>query len=112
MAATPRALAELFALAKAVETAPNKGARAVARGQLLAAGKLMGFLQQDPFRWFEGQVDDATRTAIEALIAERAVARANKDWPEADRIREALTALNVEVLDAAGGQATWRLRGE
>ena len=72
----------------------------------------MGFLQQDPFRWFEGQVDDATRTAIEALIAERAVARANKDWPEADRIREALTALNVEVLDAAGGQATWRLRGD
>ena len=110
--ATPRALAELFALAKAVETAPNKGARAVARGQLLAAGKLMGFLQQDPFRWFEGQVDDATRAAIEALIAERAAARANKDWPEADRIREALTALNVEVLDAAGGQATWRLRGD
>ena len=110
--ATPRALAELFALAKAVETAPNKGARAAARGQLLAAGKLMGFLQQDPFRWFEGQVDDATRTAIESLIAERAVARANKDWPEADRIREALTALNVEVLDAAGGQATWRLRGD
>jgi cysteinyl-tRNA synthetase len=110
--ATPRALAELFALAKAVETAPNKGARAVARGQLLAAGKLMGFLQQDPSRWFEGQVDDATRAAIEALIAERAVARANKDWPEADRIREALTALNVEVLDATGGQATWRLRGE
>jgi len=110
--ATPRALAELFALAKAVETAPNKGARAVARGQLLAAGRLMGFLQQDPFRWFEGQVDDATRAAIEALITERAAARANKDWPEADRIREALTALNVEVLDAAGGQATWRLRGD
>ena len=40
------------------------------------------------------------------------MARANKDWPEADRIREALTALNVEVLDAAGGQATWRLRGD
>jgi cysteinyl-tRNA synthetase len=110
--ATPRALAELFALAKTVETATNKGARAAARAQLLAAGKLMGFLQQDPFRWFEGQVDDATRAAIEALIAERAVARANKDWPEADRIREALTALNVEVLDGAGGKATWRLRGE
>jgi len=108
--ATPRALAELFALAKAVETAPNKGARNVARGQLLAAGKLMGFLQMDPFRWFEGQVDAETRARIDGLIADRAAARANKDWPEADRIREALTALGVEVLDAAGGKVTWRLR--
>ena len=108
--ATPRALAELFALAKQVETAPNKGARNVARGQLLAAGKLMGFLQQDPFRWFEGQVDDETRQTIEALIEARAEARANKDWAAADIIRGELTALGVEVLDAAGGKVTWRLR--
>ena len=106
--ATPRALAELFALAKLVETAPNKGARNVARGQLIAAGKLMGLLQMDPFRWFEGQVDDETRARIDGLIAARSDARANKDWPEADRIRGELTGMGVEVLDAATG-VTWRI---
>ena len=106
--ATPRALAELFALAKLVETAPNKGARNVARAQLIAAGKIMGFLEMDPFRWFEGQVDDETRVRIDALISARAEARTNKDWPEADRIRGELTAMGVEVLDGPTG-VTWRI---
>jgi len=36
-------------------------------------------------------------------------ARAAKDWPEADRIRDRLTALNVVVMDGPTG-ATWRLK--
>jgi cysteinyl-tRNA synthetase len=42
-------------------------------------------------------------------MAERAAARAAKNWPEADRIRDALAALNVEVMDGPSG-ATWRVR--
>ena len=108
--ATPRALAELFALAKEVETAPSKGARAAAKARLLAAGQLLGFLQADPYAWFEGQADETLRAQIDALIAGRATARAAKDWVEADRIRGELTALGVEVLDGPGGTATWRLK--
>jgi cysteinyl-tRNA synthetase len=36
-------------------------------------------------------------------------ARTDKNWPEADRIRDRLTALNVVVMDGPTG-ATWRMK--
>ncbi|MFC3078817.1 cysteine--tRNA ligase [Phenylobacterium terrae] len=105
---TPQAFAELFALASELETGdPDRRARA--KGQLLAAGALAGFLQADPEAWFQGGADPALKARVEALIAARAAARAAKDWPEADRIRDELAALNVEVMDGPAG-ATWRVR--
>lgn len=44
---------------------------------------------------------------VEALIAERAEARTNRDFARADAIRDELFALNVEVLDGPQG-TTWR----
>ena len=108
--ATPRALAELFALAKEVETAPSKGARNAARGRLLAAGRLLGFLQEEPDSWFSGDADADLREKVEALLEARAEARAAKDWPAADQIRAELTALGVDVLDGPQG-VTWRMKG-
>jgi cysteinyl-tRNA synthetase len=108
--ATPRAMAELFALAKTVETAESKGARNAARDQLIAAGRLMGFLQEDPDAWFGRGADGDFKDKVEALIKARAEARAAKNWPEADRIRDEISALGVEVLDGPTG-ATWRMKG-
>ena len=54
------------------------------------------------------QINDLA-AEVEALIEQRATARAAKDWPEADRIRARLTELNVEVMDGPEG-ARWRLR--
>jgi cysteinyl-tRNA synthetase len=105
---TPRANAELFALARRLETgSPLERARA--KGELLAGGALLGFLQADPEAWFHGGVDPLLAERIDALIAERVGARAARDWTRADAIRAELTALNVEVMDNATG-ATWRLR--
>jgi cysteinyl-tRNA synthetase len=103
---TPAAMAELFGLATALETATGPG-RPVAKGRLLASARLMGFLFGDPESWFQG--DDAFRSQVDSLVASRAEARANRDWPAADRIRDELAALNVEVMDNASG-ATWRLK--
>ena len=108
--ATPRAMAELFALAKAAETATSGAARRAAGRALVAAGRLMGGLYLDPVVWFEGRVDADTKLRIEGLLSERSAARVNKDWARADEIRAELTAMGVEVLDAAGGAATWRLK--
>jgi cysteinyl-tRNA synthetase len=113
---TPGAMSLLFSLASDVRAELQKGGKAnpqaVADG--LAALKdcagLIGFLQQDPGAWFTGGVDDALKARIEALIGERAAARAAKDWPASDRIRAELTDLGVEVLDGKDG-ATWRFRG-
>jgi cysteinyl-tRNA synthetase len=109
---TPEAMAELFALGDAVRQAliakDREGAKA-ARATLRASGALLGFLGASPDAWFQG--DDADlKTKVEGLLEERKAARAAKDWPAADRIRDALTALNVEVMDGPAG-ATWRFKG-
>ena len=105
---TPRAAAELFAMAKTLETVAGPG-RPTAKGALLAAAGLLGFLQEDPERWFEAGVDDAFRAQVEALLAERTAAREARDWSAADRIRDELAELKVEVMDGPDGP-TWRVK--
>jgi cysteinyl-tRNA synthetase len=105
---TPRATAELFALAKVLETSEDEAERRAAKAGLLAGGRLLGLLGEGPDAWFEGDADDALKAKVEALLAERLAARQAKDWATADRIRDELTALKVVVMDSADG-ATWRL---
>ena len=105
---TPKAFAELFALASALETGAPE-ARGRAKGELLASARLLGFLEADPERWFQGGADEGLKTRIQALIDARIEARQAKNWAEADRIRAELTGLGVEVMDNADG-ATWRLK--
>lgn len=105
---TPRAYAELFALAKTLETAHGDG-KAAAKASLLAAAGLLGFLTQDPDVWFAGGADDDLKARVEALLEARVAARADKNWPEADRIRAEIDALGVIVMDSPQG-ATWRLK--
>ncbi len=45
---------------------------------------------------------------VEALIAERAAAKAEKNWPRADEIRAELTAMGVVLKDSKEG-TTWTL---
>ncbi len=110
---TPGAMAALFGLSSEIErgmTAGDTAAVARAKGQLIASAALLGVLQSDPAAWLEGDVPDDLRTEVEALLEQRAAARAAKDWPEADRIRDRLNDLNVVVMDGPQG-ATWRLKG-
>ncbi len=109
---TPGAMAVLFGLSGDIErglVAGDMAAVAAAKGQLLAAANLLGVLQSDPAEWLKGDVSDALAIEVEALIQQRAAARAEKNWAEADRIRDRLAELNVEVMDGAEG-ARWRLR--
>jgi cysteinyl-tRNA synthetase len=106
---TPAALAGVHAVADAVFAADNEGdavAVRVGAGALKAAGRLLGILQHDPAVWFQGDGDDA----IDALIAERNAARADKDFARADEIRDELVAQGVVLEDGAGG-TTWRREG-
>ncbi len=110
---TPGAMATLFALSSEIEramTAGDHGVVARAKGELVAAGAILGVLQADPAEWLEGEVSDALRIEVEGLLEQRAAARAAKDWAEADRIRDRLNALNVVVMDGPQG-ATWRVKG-
>ncbi|MDV6330574.1 cysteine--tRNA ligase [Asticcacaulis sp. 201] len=106
---TPRALAELSALARVLETAETEAARIMAKSDLLAAGLALGILQGDADAWFKAGASEDLTATVEGLLAERAAARAAKNWAESDRIRDALNALNVEVMDGPGG-ASWKLK--
>jgi cysteinyl-tRNA synthetase len=110
---TPAAIAELFSLGAGLRTMMGPGWEqrnaAMARRTLLAAANILGVLQSDPDAWFSGGADDALKAEVEALLAERVTARAEKNWAEADRIRDRLTALNVVVMDGPNG-VTWRMK--
>lgn len=109
---TPAAFAALFELSDQLRLAIRKQSEdevRLGRQLLLDSANLIGFLHADPEEWFQGGVDEALREKVDALIAQRVEARATKDWAAADRIRDELTALNVEVMDGPTG-ATWRIK--
>ena len=100
---TPRANAELFAIARRIESG-STAEKARAKGELLAAGALIGFLQAEPETWFHGDGEAGFAERVEAIIAERRSAREAKDWRRADALRDELAGLDVEVMDGAGGE--------
>jgi cysteinyl-tRNA synthetase len=102
------AMAEFFALARALNKSNEPAEMESLAAQMYAAGELMGLLNSDPEAWFSGNVDgDVAAAEIEALIAKRNEARANKDWAAADGFRDQLTEMGITIEDGPDG-TTWR----
>ena len=107
----PRAIAELFRLAKAARRAATVVARAAHKAALRDAGSLLGLLQQDPAAWFEKPTGgDGDTARIRRLVEARSAARSARDYATADRIRDELASLGVDVQDRADGPA-WQRTG-
>jgi cysteinyl-tRNA synthetase len=98
---TPEAVAVLFDLAAEV----NRSKSAELAGVLKALGGVLGVLQGDPKAYLQAgaALDDA---AIQTLIAERAHAKAAKDFTRADQIRKDLLAQGIVLKDSPTG-TTW-----
>ena len=107
---TPRALAELFSLARDANRADDSDDRVTKAGQLRAGAKLLGLLQGDPEAWFmrAGACGDGLSDAqIDALMTERETLRQARKFAEADKIRDRLASQNIVIEDSAAGPR-WR----
>ncbi len=99
---TPEAVAVLFELAVEV----NRSQSAQTAGLLKALGACLGLLQASPQEFLQAGASGVDASAVEAQIAARAAAKAAKNWPEADRIRQDLLAQGIVLKDSATG-TTW-----
>ena len=107
---TPVAISELYRLAKEMHGA-NGEAKAQLHSQLMGLAGLMGLLQQNPEQWFKqargGDAESISEAEIEAAIARRQQAKADKDYAGADQVREDLLAQGIVLEDSREG-TTWR----
>ena len=72
---------------------------------LRAAGRLLGLLGHDPAGWFHSGADEKH---IARCIADRLVARRERRFTDADRIRAELAAEGVILEDKPDGTTEWR----
>ena len=109
---TPVAIAEIHALAKQLHKAAP-GEKAVLKGRILAAGNLLGILEQDAVEWLQDAAScDAISTAdIEGLIEQRQAAKLAKDYARADEVREELLAQGVVLEDSREG-TQWKRKSD
>jgi cysteinyl-tRNA synthetase len=107
---TPVAMAEIASLARALNSATTQTEKARLKGELLAAGAMLGVLQQDPVAWLKGAHAASAVDAVEVqrLIDARNAARRARDFKEADRLRDQLAAMGVIIEDRADG-THWRM---
>ncbi|AHE98828.1 cysteine--tRNA ligase [Thioalkalivibrio paradoxus] len=107
---TPEAIAELHRMADALAGAAAPAEAARHKGALLAAGELLGLLQQDPGDWFHAGTDTGPDAEwIEQRIAERQAARKARDFARSDAIRDQLAAAGIQLEDTPEGTRWQRM---
>jgi len=108
---SPEACAVLFDMVREVNRLRESDVQAAAAlaARLKELAGVLGVLQLEPEAFLQaGAAGKVDAGEVEALIAARLAARAEKNWAESDRIRDQLTAMGVVLEDGKGG-TTWRL---
>jgi cysteinyl-tRNA synthetase len=109
---TPKAISVLFELVNELNKASREKSEVASllAGQLKKLGGILGLLQQDPAAFMQGEAGEGglTAEAIEVLIEQRAAAKKNREFAEADRIREDLSAQGIILKDSREGTSWYR----
>ena len=104
----PRALAVLHEQTRAGNAALAAGEDASeAANAVMAMAEVLGLAQLMSFNaeGTSGAEHEALDALIQAVLAERAAARAQKDWAKADAMRDLLASAGVQVKDGANGSS-------
>ncbi|MGH7413219.1 MAG: cysteine--tRNA ligase [Candidatus Rokuibacteriota bacterium] len=109
----PQALGVLFDMARVLHGAREQvaqgttgaGAFLLGVGELVMLARVLGLLESARK---EAALDPQLKAKIESLVYLRQEARRQRDFPEADRLREAISRLGVILEDTRDG-TTWKL---
>jgi cysteinyl-tRNA synthetase len=107
---TPAALAALNTLARELGQCSDATECARLAGALRASGRLLGLVQQSE-QWTEQRqgVSAIDPGRVDKLVELRTAARQRREFAEADRIRDELDAMGVELEDSPDG-TRWRVK--
>src|SRR5690606_24334945 len=107
------AVAVLFDLAGQA----NRTGSAQVSGLMKALGGVLSLLQADPAVYLRSPTryqkdapagDGLDDAQIDAMVQARSLAKQQKNFAEADRLRDALNAQGIELEDKPGGVTNWR----
>ncbi len=108
---TPKAISVLFDMSHELNRLKNSDK---AQAQKLAAqikhlAHILGLLEKDPQAFLQSGAGEGglSDDEINDLIAQRAQAKADKNWAESDRIRDVLVAADILLEDTPEG-TRWR----
>lgn len=111
----PQALAVIHETVREGNSALDAGDRAGVQRAFADVATMTGLLGLDPLdpRWSTGTAAPeavALDALVQTMIAQRADARAAKDWTAADRVRDAIAAAGITLEDTPDG-THWSING-
>jgi len=101
------AIAEINKMIKTLSKSSNKTDAVKNKTQLMFSASILGILQRNPLEWFEEDHSDVEVHKIDDLINLRDKARKSKNFELADKLRNQLSSMGIEIEDNPEG-TTWR----
>jgi cysteinyl-tRNA synthetase len=102
----PLAISRLHEIAGAIFRSESAMERGELQQKLVGSARLLGLIPGHPMHWRES-VDGAFENMVAEQISARTIARKNRHFDQADRIRDSLAEMGIVLEDGPGG-TTWR----
>ena len=100
---TPLAFSKLNSLLSAIANSDQKKMFPILKAVLINSLAVLGIEYIADARADTVFADDGEAAEIDALVAERTHAKADKNWGRADEIRDTLAAKGIEIIDTPDG---------
>ena len=101
---TPGLIAELNQIAKEYNTNKNIDKKKI-KSKLLFIGSVLGIFEDKAFN----KISDDLKEKVEVLINDRDIAKSQKNFELADKIRDELNELGIEIKDTSDG-TSWNIK--
>ena len=101
---TPGLIAELNQIVKEYNTNKNIDKKKI-KSKLLFIGSVLGIFEDKAFN----KISDDLKEKVEVLINDRDIAKSQKNFELADKIRDELNELGIEIKDTSDG-TSWNIK--